>query len=171
MITKMSDGSQTIIRRNLPGTKTCNFSSWPEEAFEEMDSTLAVQQYIQQIIRKDPQGEPIQWDDQAEFTGGVLQMLIISWRPLRLRMKECGSTNTWGSSAWSWMVWPWSYRVPGKFQTLQYFGFCVIFGYISYLILLMKWRIKICSKFKACVLPRSCPQSVGVGACHASITL
>ena len=60
MITKMSDGSQTIIRRNLPGTKTCNFSSWPEEAFEEMDSTLAVQQYIQQIIRKDPQGEPIQ---------------------------------------------------------------------------------------------------------------
>ena len=59
MITKMSDGSQTIIRRNLPGTKTCNFSSWPEEAFEEMDSTLAVQQYIQQIIRKDPEGEQI----------------------------------------------------------------------------------------------------------------
>ena len=72
MITKMSDGSQTIIRRNLPGTKTCNFSSWPEEAFEEMDSTLAVQQYIQQIIRKDPQGEPIQGDEQAGFTGGVL---------------------------------------------------------------------------------------------------
>lgn len=26
---------------------------WPEEMFEEMDSTLAVQQYIQQLIRKD----------------------------------------------------------------------------------------------------------------------
>jgi hypothetical protein len=29
---------------------------WPEEQFEEMDSTLAVQQYIQQTIRKDSKG-------------------------------------------------------------------------------------------------------------------
>nr|CAG4634992.1 EOG090X0BA8 [Alona affinis] len=29
------------------------YFSWPEESFEEMDSTLAVQQYIQQLIRKD----------------------------------------------------------------------------------------------------------------------
>ncbi|CAG0882606.1 unnamed protein product [Cyprideis torosa] len=35
-----------IIRRNSPGTKA--------EAFEEMESTLAVQQYIQQTIREDP---------------------------------------------------------------------------------------------------------------------
>jgi len=55
MITKMTDGSNTIVRRNLPGTKTSSFSKWPEEAFDEMDSTLAVQQYIQQTIRKDPQ--------------------------------------------------------------------------------------------------------------------
>ena len=56
MITKMAEGGNTIVRRNLPGTKTCNFSKWPEESFDEMDSTLAVQQYIQQTIRKDPQG-------------------------------------------------------------------------------------------------------------------
>lgn len=31
-----------------------NFNGWPDEPFEEMDSTLAVQQYIQQQIRKDP---------------------------------------------------------------------------------------------------------------------
>jgi len=62
MITKMAEGSGstvavagTIIRRNLPGTKTCNYSKWAEEPFDEMDSTLAVQQYIQQTIRKDPQ--------------------------------------------------------------------------------------------------------------------
>ena len=53
----MAEGSNTIVRRNLPGTKTSNFSKWPEESFDEMDSTLAVQQYIQQTIRKDPQGE------------------------------------------------------------------------------------------------------------------
>lgn len=27
---------------------------WQDEPFEEMDSTLAVQQYIQQLIKKDP---------------------------------------------------------------------------------------------------------------------
>lgn len=30
-----------------------DYFNWPEESFEEMDSTLAVQQYIQQLIRKD----------------------------------------------------------------------------------------------------------------------
>jgi hypothetical protein len=60
-------------RRNRPGTKASvitwlqdhifspfvtlpalkEYYRWPEESFEEMDSTLAVQQYIQQLIRKD----------------------------------------------------------------------------------------------------------------------
>ena len=30
-----------------------NWCSWPDESFEEMDSTLAVQQFIQQMIAKD----------------------------------------------------------------------------------------------------------------------
>ena len=33
------------------------FLRWKEEPFDEMDSTLAVQQYIQQTIRKDPKGK------------------------------------------------------------------------------------------------------------------
>ena len=58
MIIKMSEGNTTtVIRRNLPGTKAAKYSQWNEEAFEEMDSTLAVQQYIQQTIRSEPQGE------------------------------------------------------------------------------------------------------------------
>ena len=57
MIITMTEGSgTTIIRRNLPGTKAANYSQWIEEPFEEMDSTLAVQQYIQQTIRSSPQG-------------------------------------------------------------------------------------------------------------------
>ncbi len=39
-----------VIRRNLRGTKATDYSHWPEEAFENMDSTLAVQQFIQQVI-------------------------------------------------------------------------------------------------------------------------
>ncbi|KAI4461268.1 mps one binder kinase activator-like mob [Holotrichia oblita] len=50
---KMADGS-VILRRNRPGTKAKDFCRWPDEAFEEMDSTLAVQQYIQQLIKRDP---------------------------------------------------------------------------------------------------------------------
>jgi len=42
-----------IVRRNRPGTKEKAFCAWPEEDWTEMDSTLAVQQYIQQIIRRD----------------------------------------------------------------------------------------------------------------------
>ena len=79
MITKMGEGATSgtvIIRRNLPGfrafklqgltvydllpgTKTANFSQWVEEPFDEMDSTLAVQQYIQQTIRRLYQGRAL----------------------------------------------------------------------------------------------------------------
>ncbi|RXG70522.1 MOB-like protein phocein [Armadillidium vulgare] len=49
---KMADHG-SVLRRNRSGTKAENFYKWTDEAFEEMDSTLVVQQYIQQTIRKD----------------------------------------------------------------------------------------------------------------------
>nr|CAG4649591.1 EOG090X0BA8 [Scapholeberis mucronata]SVE93811.1 EOG090X0BA8 [Scapholeberis mucronata] len=49
----MAETEIRMERRNRPGTKSLEFYHWPEEMFEEMDSTLAVQQYIQQMIRKD----------------------------------------------------------------------------------------------------------------------
>ncbi|XP_055360831.1 LOW QUALITY PROTEIN: MOB-like protein phocein [Betta splendens] len=48
----MAEGT-AVLRRNRPGTKAKDFYNWPDESFEEMDSTLAVQQYIQQNIRSD----------------------------------------------------------------------------------------------------------------------
>ncbi|XP_070210674.1 MOB-like protein phocein isoform X2 [Littorina saxatilis] len=50
---KMANTAQTIVRRNRPGTKSQDWCNWQDESFEEMDSTLAVQQFIQQAIRKD----------------------------------------------------------------------------------------------------------------------
>lgn len=50
---KMATEANPIIRRNRPGTKTKEWCSWEDESFDEMDSTLAVQQFIQQAIRKD----------------------------------------------------------------------------------------------------------------------
>ena len=46
-------GNTGTVRRNRPGTKGEEFCRWAEEPFEEMDSTLAVQQHIQQVVRKD----------------------------------------------------------------------------------------------------------------------
>lgn len=43
-----------IFRRNAKGCTMEEFYAWPEQGFEEMDSTIAVQQYIQQTIRKNP---------------------------------------------------------------------------------------------------------------------
>ncbi|CAB1347050.1 unnamed protein product [Coregonus sp. 'balchen'] len=39
----MAEGT-AVLRRNRPGTKAKDFYNWPDESFEEMDSTLAVQQ-------------------------------------------------------------------------------------------------------------------------------
>lgn len=44
----------TILRRNNRGCKSEEFYKWPEQPFDDMDSPLAVQQYIQQVIRRDP---------------------------------------------------------------------------------------------------------------------
>lgn len=43
----------STVWRNRPGTKREDWCKWPELSFEDMDSTLNVQQYIQQLIRKD----------------------------------------------------------------------------------------------------------------------
>lgn len=50
----MTVSTEKIVRRNPKGCKNEEFNNWPEEPFDEMDSTIAVQQYIQQKIRKDP---------------------------------------------------------------------------------------------------------------------
>ncbi|XP_063421639.1 MOB-like protein phocein isoform X1 [Mytilus trossulus] len=50
---KMADGNTAVLRRNRPGTKAEMWSKWSDIAYEEMDNTLAVQQYIQQAINKD----------------------------------------------------------------------------------------------------------------------
>ncbi|XP_065839895.1 MOB-like protein phocein [Oscarella lobularis] len=42
-----------VLRRNLPGTRNSDLYGWPDEPYDEMDSTLSVQQHIQQMIRAD----------------------------------------------------------------------------------------------------------------------
>jgi len=49
----MEGGSELVVRRINAGTKYRDFYSWPNEELDEMESTLAIQQYIQQKIRCD----------------------------------------------------------------------------------------------------------------------
>eukprot|EP00128_Syssomonas_multiformis_P015216 Colp12_sorted_trinity150504_noHs@15523 len=42
-----------VVRQNLRGTKNEDWCNWPAQDLNDMDSTLAVQQYIQQIIRRE----------------------------------------------------------------------------------------------------------------------
>lgn len=46
--------NDNVIRRNHRGCKSEDFYNWPEQPYDDMDSPLATQQYIQQLIRKDP---------------------------------------------------------------------------------------------------------------------
>jgi len=50
----MSDSDEKRApQRNRPGTKNADLNYWPDQSIQDMDGTFAVQQYIQQQIRKD----------------------------------------------------------------------------------------------------------------------
>ena len=43
-----------ILRRNNRGCKSKDFYDWPEQPFDDMDSTILYQQYIQQLVHRNP---------------------------------------------------------------------------------------------------------------------
>lgn len=49
-----AEGEIPLLRRNNRGCKSQDFYNWPEQPLEQMDTPLAVQQYIQQLIHRDP---------------------------------------------------------------------------------------------------------------------
>lgn len=50
----MAAPAAAILRRNEPGTKKSEWNNWPPLAWEEMESTLSVQQLIQQMVGREP---------------------------------------------------------------------------------------------------------------------
>eukprot|EP00058_Branchiostoma_floridae_P013970 XP_002599458.1 hypothetical protein BRAFLDRAFT_223847 [Branchiostoma floridae] len=84
-----------ILRRNRPGTKAQDFYSWPYEPFEEMDSTLAVQQFIQQNIRQDHNNidkilEPPEGQDEGVWKYEHLRQFCLELNGLAVKLQtEC----------------------------------------------------------------------------------
>ncbi|CAD1470516.1 unnamed protein product, partial [Heterotrigona itama] len=68
---------------------------WPDEPFEEMDSTLAVQQYIQQMIRRDPSNVDLilkmpEAQDEAVWKYEHLRQFCMELNGLTVRLQaEC----------------------------------------------------------------------------------
>uniref|UniRef100_A0A8C6Z7J8 MOB-like protein phocein n=1 Tax=Nothoprocta perdicaria TaxID=30464 RepID=A0A8C6Z7J8_NOTPE len=90
----MAEGT-AVLRRNRPGTKAQDFYSWPDESFEEMDSTLAVQQYIQQNIRADCSNidkilEPPEGQDEGVWKYEHLRQFCLELNGLAVKLQsEC----------------------------------------------------------------------------------
>ncbi|KAG8187508.1 hypothetical protein JTE90_022901 [Oedothorax gibbosus] len=123
---KMADTS-SILRRNRPGTKAQNFCNWPEEPFEEMDSTLAVQQFIQQTIRKEPGNvdeilTPPDGQDEGVWKYEHLRQFCMELDGLAVKLQtECNSeTCTQMTATEQWIFLCAAHKTPKECPAIDY---------------------------------------------------
>ncbi|XP_030571332.1 MOB kinase activator-like 4 isoform X1 [Drosophila novamexicana] len=123
---KMADGS-TILRRNRPGTKSKDFCRWPDEPLEEMDSTLAVQQYIQQMIKRDPSNVELiltmpEAQDEGVWKYEHLRQFCMELNGLAVRLqKQCSpSTCTQMTATDQWIFLCAAHKTPKECPAIDY---------------------------------------------------
>ncbi|EDW61663.1 MOB kinase activator-like 4 isoform X2 [Drosophila virilis] len=123
---KMADGS-TILRRNRPGTKAKDFCRWPDEPLEEMDSTLAVQQYIQQMIKRDPSNVELiltmpEAQDEGVWKYEHLRQFCMELNGLAVRLqKQCSpSTCTQMTATDQWIFLCAAHKTPKECPAIDY---------------------------------------------------
>ncbi|XP_053208851.1 MOB-like protein phocein [Panonychus citri] len=84
-----------IFRRNSKGIKSIEFNDWADESFEDMDSTLAVQQLIQQSIRCNTSNideilSPPEGQDEGTWKYEHLRQFCMELNKLAVKLqKEC----------------------------------------------------------------------------------
>ncbi|XP_020917753.1 MOB-like protein phocein [Exaiptasia diaphana] len=123
-----ADVSQhTIIRRNRPGTKAADLYKWPDEPFEEMDSTLAVQQYIQQQIRDDCTNlsdilEPPEGQDEGVWKYEHLRQFCMELNGLAVYLQdECTpATCTQMTATEQWIFLCAAHKTPKECPAIDY---------------------------------------------------
>ncbi|PVD30822.1 hypothetical protein C0Q70_10097 [Pomacea canaliculata] len=94
----MANATAAIVRRNRPGTKSKDWCNWPDESFEEMDSTLAVQQFIQQAIRRDVSKveeilTPPDGQDEGVWKYEHLRQFCMELNGLAVKLQASGDCN------------------------------------------------------------------------------
>ncbi|XP_035688137.1 MOB-like protein phocein isoform X1 [Branchiostoma floridae] len=118
-----------ILRRNRPGTKAQDFYSWPYEPFEEMDSTLAVQQFIQQNIRQDHNNidkilEPPEGQDEGVWKYEHLRQFCLELNGLAVKLQvntECNpETCTQMTATEQWIFLCAAHKTPKECPAIDY---------------------------------------------------
>ncbi|CAB1445362.1 unnamed protein product [Pleuronectes platessa] len=122
----MAEGS-AVLRRNRPGTKAKDFYNWPDESFEEMDSTLAVQQYIQQNIRSDCSNidkilEPPEGQDEGVWKYEHLRQFCLELNGLAVKLQsECHpDTCTQMTATEQWIFLCAAHKTPKECPAIDY---------------------------------------------------
>uniref|UniRef100_A0A8C4TA24 MOB-like protein phocein n=2 Tax=Polypteridae TaxID=8289 RepID=A0A8C4TA24_ERPCA len=122
----MAEGT-AVLRRNRPGTKAQDFYNWPDESFEEMDSTLAVQQYIQQNIRSDCSNidkilEPPEGQDEGVWKYEHLRQFCLELNGLAVKLQgECHpDTCTQMTATEQWIFLCAAHKTPKECPAIDY---------------------------------------------------
>ncbi|XP_028405431.1 MOB-like protein phocein [Dendronephthya gigantea] len=119
--------SAPIIRRNRPGTRAEAMYSWPDEPFEEMDSTLAVQQYIQQLIKSDFENislilEPPEGQDEGVWKYEQLRQFCLQLNDLAVKLQvDCfPDVCTQMTATEQWIFLCAAHKTPKECPALDY---------------------------------------------------
>lgn len=119
--------TSTMIRRNRKGCLSEEFCSWGEEAFEEMDSTIAVQQFIQQTIRKDAASiddilTPPEGQDEGAWKYEHLRQFCMELNRLAVGLQaECNAeTCTQMTATEQWIFLCAAHKTPKECPAIDY---------------------------------------------------
>jgi len=123
----MADTNISILRRNRSGTKAQDMYLWQDEAFEEMDSTLAVQQYIQQLIREDNTKieeilQPPEGQDEGVWKYEHLRQFCLEFNGLAVKLQlECKpDTCTQMTATEQWIFLCAAHKTPKECPAVDY---------------------------------------------------
>ncbi|XP_054167008.1 MOB-like protein phocein [Oppia nitens] len=126
MTTTMANAAVTL-RRNRKGCTSEEFYLWADEPFEEMDSTIAVQQFIQQTIRKDPANiDEILMAPEGQEEGGWkyehLRQFCLELNRLAVKLQaECSpQTCTQMTATEQWIFLCAAHKTPKECPAIDY---------------------------------------------------
>ncbi|KAI4879243.1 hypothetical protein NFI96_012118 [Prochilodus magdalenae] len=122
---------EKVLLPEYGGTKVIledkDFYNWPDESFEEMDSTLAVQQYIQQNIRSDCSNiekimEPPEGQDEGVWKYEHLRQFCLELNGLAVKLQsECHpDTCTQMTATEQWIFLCAAHKTPKECPAIDY---------------------------------------------------
>ncbi|XP_055022747.1 MOB-like protein phocein isoform X3 [Boleophthalmus pectinirostris] len=129
MLPEKSQGKvlQATVVAVGPGSVNQDFYNWPDESFEEMDSTLAVQQYIQQNIRSDCSNidkilEPPEGQDEGVWKYEHLRQFCLELNGLAVKLQsECHpDTCTQMTATEQWIFLCAAHKTPKECSAIDY---------------------------------------------------